>query len=309
MPEHDFLMGTMTVGDSLIILANGGVMTMSSLPLANNEGILSSSETRRLDGAPGCVGHRAFTSFGPDGPLMGAWISAVGVHVTTIAQHTRISNDINWKALVNVSTLDQAILTWDEERQILVMDYDSDNDGYNDHCLFFHMSQDHQKQNGRPKITGPHYRKANCVAKANLTGEWLWWTGSLDRNIYNEWDGSIVDHSYVYNVSGIVPMIVKSGKIYDDVNYAELNTLKIVVRHDNFNGTVGTLRYDYGRDSQLRSSSVTKNLSLSGVCQSEVFIGRQSEWAQFTISHLTSGQGSIGSIKLLTAQAGDAGTQ
>jgi hypothetical protein len=308
MPEHDMLVGTMTIGDSLVILAEGGIMTMSSLPIANNEGILSSSETRRLDGAPGCVGYRAFTAFSSDGPLMGAWISAVGVHLTTIAQHTRISNDLNWNSLVNKSTLSKAILTWDEERQILVMDYDSDGDSYNDRCLFFHMSQDHQKPNGRPKITGPHYRQANTVARAKSSGNWYWWTGNKNRNIYNEWVGTDHDYSLIYNTSGQIPLVVKGGKIYDDVNYAELNTWKIVVRHSNFIDPA-TLIYTYGRDSAQRLSSVTKTLSLSGVRQNEVFIGRQSEWAQVEFSHLGSGIGSVGSIKLLTGQAGDAGTQ
>jgi hypothetical protein len=307
MAKHDELRGTISLGDTMLILAIGGVMTIDELPIANQEGILGvESNVRKIDGQPGCVGYRSFVPYSVNGAPRGAWVSRFGVQITTGATVARISDDLDWKATVNIDTLETSILFWDEDRQMLVLYFDQDGDSVNDHMLFFHMAPEHTKgSESRPKITGPHPVKCKGLTTAEVGGiPCIFTANTTDGSVYVEWNGN-ADASNAYTASGIVSLFVKSGKIYSK-DYREWSAFKGLVRHDHWgNADVLGVTWHYGRDLHHRVSSVTKSIGLSGVQADHFFVGRQGDWAQLELTHEGSGLGAITAIQVVTNMGGE----
>jgi hypothetical protein len=310
MPEHDFLRGSMTVGDTLMILADGGLMRTDQLPVVNEEGVLATADITRIDGQPGCVGYRAFTAYSVNGAPRGAWVSPYGVHITTSTTCSRVSDDLDWENTIDQSTLGTSILFWDKERLLLYLIYDANGDAVNDSVLFFHMAPEHLKgSEANPKITGPHPCRIQAINACVPEGQQLIFTGGTDGQAYVEWSGSI-DTSRAFNASGLVPFQVVGGKIYDDAGYDEFSVFKGVVRHDDWGSNeAAALTWRYGRDHDGFESAVTKSVSLSGNRNTEIFIGRAGEWGQVAIAHSGIGSGRISNLKLLFQGEGPSGNR
>ena len=305
MAKYDALRGTVSVGNTLVILAQGGIMTMDELPIANAEGVLNSDvNVRRFDGQPGCVGYRSFCSYSINGAPRAAWVSRFGVHITAGPTAARISDDLDWKAAVNTDTLDSSILFFDEDRLTLNLYYDADGDGNNDHVLFFHMAPEHTKgSEAKPKITGPHPCRVNGLTTAEIDNTPRVFTSNpTDGHIYVEWNGAL-DASNAYNVSGIVPLNVKTGKIYSK-DYREWSAFKGLLRHNHWgNAESMTMTWHYGRDANHREGRTVKSVSLSGVHGDQFFVGRQGDWGQLELTHEGSGLGAITAIQVITTMA------
>src|SRR6185436_18300736 len=60
LPEKDRLIGTVTIGDTLLVLAEGLPITLTDLPRVTN-GQFNAAEAAPMKGQPGCVGIYAFT--------------------------------------------------------------------------------------------------------------------------------------------------------------------------------------------------------------------------------------------------------
>jgi hypothetical protein len=307
MAKYDALRGTVAVGNTLVIMSQGGIMTMDELPVANAEGVLSAdANVRRFDGQPGCVGYRSFCSYSINGAPRAAWVSRFGVHITAGPTAARISDDLDWKAMVNTNTLDSSILFFDEDRLTLNLYFDKDGDGNNDHVLFFHMAPEHNKgSEARPKITGPHPVRVNGLTTAEVSNTPRVFTSHpTDGHIYVEWNGN-TDASNAYNVSGVVPLNIKTGKIYAK-DFREYSVFKGLLRHNHWGNTdTIAMTWHYGRDLNHRVGQTTKTVSVSGVQSDFFFVGRQGDWGQLELSHYGSGIGSISALQMVTTMGGD----
>ena len=307
-PEHDILVGTMNVSESLIVLAQDLVLRVDGLPSIIN-GQFNASDVNPLRGQPGCVGIYAFTSFSVQGESRGAWVSRFGIHITNGFSTQRITSDLDWESDVDVASLGSAVLRFDQERDVLIFAYDSDGGGTNDRFLLFHMSPEHQKQGIGPKIGGPHYGSINCLASAVVGGVNRVYSGHVsDGNVYVE-DNGATDASSAYSGTQ-VPMILgvqddfegRNGEIHDGG-----------IEHTNFgSGQTCTLSFSTVRDSdgEVRTQTVSKTPSLHGDSRSDFFIGRSGSRIDFTITHTGAAQdgAALCGVRLNASRAGRAGT-
>jgi hypothetical protein len=306
LDEKDRLIGTLSVGDSLVVLAEAAVMEIRGLPLVQGDAIFNLPQVRKLDGIPGCVSPKAMCVVSIDGISAGAWVSPFGIFVTNGQTASRISDEMNWTSTINQATLSTSVLFYDEQRHLLVFTYDSDGDSINDRYILFHVSQ--QKPSGFPKWTGPHFGFVNDLSDGVIEGLHRIYSGSNDGNVYLEWNTGL-DASNAYSVSGVVPLILKSGRYYQDTDREDYEVFKVSLRHSDFGvGETATVQCVYGRDHNANVSGVvTKSVSIAGHRGTECLIGRSLEWAEFTITHLGSGLGTFTDIRTTAESAGESG--
>lgn len=301
LAEHDRLVGLLPIGDSLLILAVEAVMELRGLPLVFNN-ILNDSSIRKIEGQPGCVGSKAFCTYSTNGEPRGAWVSRTGLHVSNGPLAWRVSDSIDWGAMVNVATLDSAVLYWDERRQMLIMHFDFDGDGINDRYLFFIVKTGVQM----PLIFGANYCDCSDIAHGYISGVQRIYSANPDGHIYLEWTGT-TDASNAYNTSGVVPLFVETGKLYTD-DYTEMGTFKVNTMHSHWGVDESlSLIWTVGRDQDDYQASITNTVSLSGVRGTESFIGLAGEWAQLRLEHLGSGIGFLTTVKSIIKKTSQAG--
>lgn len=291
LPEHDELVAILPCAETLLILAEGAVLTLTDLPQVL-DGVFNAGEASPLRAAPGCVGQYAATAYSVAGEPRVAWVSTFGIYSSNGQTVWRLSDDLNWSAAVSVASLGTAVLHWDSERQVIVFAYDSDGGGTNDRFYLIHMAPEHQKANGHPKITGPHYGSINCMASGVISGSYRLYSGHVsDGNVYLE-GGAATDASSSYSGTQ-VPLIPLTGRAYGD--WSDFSAYRGNLRHTDFGfGETCSVVWRWGRDSgSAPTGTVTKTVSLYNQRGTDFFIGRSGEWAEMQITHTGSGTGAL----------------
>jgi len=222
-----------------------------------------------------------------------AWVSTFGVYASNGQTVWRLSDDLNWSSAVYGANLASAVLHWDSERQVIIFAYDSDESGTtNNRFYLFHMSPEHSKQDGRPKITGPHYGAINCMTSGVISGLYRLYSGHVsDGNVYLE-GGAATDASSAYSGTQ-VPLIALTGRNYNA--WRDFSAYRGNLRHTDFGvGQTCSMVWTWGRDSgSAPTGTTTKTVSLASQKGTDFFIGRSGEWAEMQITHTGSGTGAL----------------
>lgn len=291
LEERDQLIATVTVGDVLLVAAQGAMIRGTALPLVDNN-LYRSPEFVKLSGHPGCVGRYAITAYSVAGESRAAWVSRYGIYITNGVQSHRITDDLDWASTVSVANLSTSVLHWDKDRLVLIFAYDSDGGGTNDRYLLIHMDPVHRKPNGQPKITGPHYGSINCMASGEVSGVQRIYSGHVsDGIVYLENNGN-TDASNAYDSSGTVPLSIKTGRRYGP-DRRDLAFKDASYRHTDWgSGQTATISFTVGRDTS-NNETLSKTLALSSQKGEQVWIGRSGEFFEIQIDHTGSARGAI----------------
>lgn len=133
----------------------------------------------------GIVGPKAAATFQMDGqPLMMAYVSRYGIHMTEGYRSTTLTNDLRWADTVDVSGLDDCELVNDAENYEIVLFY-QDPEGIRKR-LNFSYHPIHLKD-GKLKVSGPVNYGATSATSAGLdSGSLGFFTGKEDGFVYME---------------------------------------------------------------------------------------------------------------------------
>ena len=304
LPENDRLVATVTIGDTLLVAAEGVMITLTDLPRVTN-GQFNAAEAVPMKGQPGCVGINAITAFSVAGEARAAWVSPYGVHETNGQQARRISTDLDWENLVETTDLSEVVLHWDRNRQVLILCAPATDATVNNRFWLLHMSPEHEKQVGQPKWSGPHYGSIRCLASGRYSGSHRLYSGHPTSGVVYVEDYGTVDDSAAYSGSQ-VPLIATTGKMYE--GYNRWTVYRGNLRHSNFGGSEScTVAWTAGTDAPGETQVVSQSVSLVNSQGTEFMVGRMGEWHQVTVTHTGAAQGSIQDIRLKARVAGDAG--
>ena len=288
--EHDGLVGQMAVGETLVLLMEGATLALDELPRVV-DGQFNGADARPLKGHPGCVGEYAYTTFSVAGEPRGAWVSPFGVYITNGTICACVSTDLAWEQEVNVSSLANSVLRWDQKNLILWFEFDSDGDGLNDREMPLHMAQAHSKGEARPKLGQPTTKATSCMASALISTVHYRFSGHpSDGGVYVEESG-YQDAATGENVE----MVVRSGQVSRDK--VDLAIVKATLNHSSFgSGETGTLIATLYRDSSNTENSRSQSIRLDGNRGTTVGIGRAGELVDFEFSYSGAGSGGVGGI-------------
>jgi len=297
-PENDSLVNAVVVGDNLLLGAKDLMIVLNGLPvLQGNSFFLPTAKP--LSGQPGLAAFRGITAYSVAGEPRAAWVSYWGVHETNGFTARRLTTDANWSAKVGTD-VSNAVLEYDKERQLLILAVN------NQHALI-HLTPEHTKQNGLPKVTWGAPGRISDLASSVISGTNRIYSGhATDGKVYLENNGN-TDASNSYDASGTWPLIVKSErKYYGHELYA---TVRANLRHSNPDASDQSLEVEWrtGHD-QLRSDQVvTRTVPLTNEEGEEIFIGRAGEWAEVTLTHTGQSRFRIQDLRVVGAKVAQAG--
>jgi hypothetical protein len=285
LKEHDEMQALAVAGDLLIAGAKEAIIVVNGLAELEAQSFASASCTP-LRGAPGCVGPYAMTEFSLAGEPRVVWVSEHGVYQTNGHTVQELSGDLDWGAAVSLGNLQNSWVFYDKADQIIRVGVDTNDDGTVDREYWFHMAEEHRKQNGRPKITGPHY-----TAIVNLTGglaaDKHYRLYSLDTgatgSVYHEKDGG-TDAGNFYNTFSQVPLDVLSPRQYGP-NLKEWAVDFPTVRHTSWNTTPLLISWGVGRDEIGGTDTAVTTLTISTQGQTKFVVARSGEWHEVRFQH------------------------
>jgi hypothetical protein len=283
LPERDELVGVIPVGNTLMILAKGAVLTIQELPHVRL-GRLVASEVDVIEGAPGCVSDYGYTSVEIDGFPSLAYVSIHGIYVTDGHSAKRISEDLDWDLEITRSTLKNSNLFFDKDLKHLIFSYDKSGDGVIDNKFIFHMDRIHRKANGLPKVLGPTPANLSRFVQGQIDNEYQIYTGSSasDGKVFKERTGTIDASSSYLTGTQLVPFDIKTGRYYGDWQF--WSAIRGNLRHTNWSDSqLANILWTAGRDDGDNSDTVTRSVALTGKKGTELYLGRAGEFHQAEI--------------------------
>jgi hypothetical protein len=293
LPERDELVALVPIGDTMLILAKEAALVLTDLPLVVS-GVFNAAEATPLRAAKGCVGRYAACAYSVAGESRAAWVSTFGVYSTNGSTVVPLSDDLDWPNEVSVSDLGSSVLLWDQELRVLRLWVDADGDGVNDRQFLFHMSPEHQKDQG-PKITLGE-ATTSCAVGGVVDDTWHLYTGHVSDGTVNLEGGE----------ENTATMRIKPGMIYGE--WSDWQAIKGNLRHTDFgDGEECSVAWTWGRDVTGNTGTVTKAVSLEGHIGTEFFVNRSGEWAELEIVYEGSGLGSIQDCRVSVLPLGKSG--
>jgi hypothetical protein len=287
LKEQDSLVGVSTISNALVILARGAILTTLELPHIRM-GRLVASDIDVIEGAPGCVGPYAYTDIlWNDFPAL-AYVSTHGVQITNGHSVNDISEDLDWDAEINESTLSSCALFYDRSYKVLYMHFDKDGDGKNDHYFIFHLSNMHRKNNGQPKVLGPTPGKISKFVGGLVSNSYRIFSGSsITQNIFEERNGTADASNSWAGGTNLMPWYVRTGRHYGDWNH--WSVIRGNLRHTNWGDQNINIQWTAGRDDGDITQTVNKTVSVNGKRGHEFLVARNGEYHQVELQHVTSG--------------------
>lgn len=296
--ENTELLSGHQVGDTLWIGGVNGCVILDH-PIETRAGSLRLPGPRRLDGAPGVTGTYASTPLSAKDEPMVAWVSNHGVYISNMVTFARLTDDINWEALVEESKLGDAVLYWREKKEQLVLHYTSKGQTTNDEYMLIHMGRNQQTKQGTPLITMEHPGDFSCRTGGRIGGVWKEFTGKVDDGgVFLEEGDDFADASNSHDGSGNIPVNLKTGRQYFgggvDVGRSQLYTSAPT------GGTTISLSMSYftGRDSSETDHNIERLLSLTGSRSRwhDFNVNQAGDWMQWQLQTVGQVKFSIGPV-------------
>lgn len=164
----------------------------------------------------GIVGTQAAATFtAPGGPLMMAFVSYSGVHVTDGFQVDTLSDDLDWENTVSIPTaasttdyLKNCILVDYPLQYWLVLYYTPTGGTSNTKAFVFHYHPSQRKANGKFKITGPISVSALSATIGRVSNSPCLLTGQSGGFTYVE------DRGYTHNAGGTLAVDLRTREMY-----------------------------------------------------------------------------------------------
>ena len=206
--RNDALVGVTNLNDMLLVFLRTRVLRIRLLPNATAGASfdLTGIEIDSLSPDEGLAGGpRAYTTFKTEtGRGMAAWTSDNGAWMTdgSLAQERglgvrKLTRNMNWRGIVDVSALSTAVMTYDPVLQIIYLDCDGLNG--NRLTLLLHTSPSHwvgEGESGTPKTS----RTTDLVALDRVVGE----------------DSAVLKHWSLYTQGATAKVLLERNGIDDD---------------------------------------------------------------------------------------------
>lgn len=214
--ETDILTCVRRLGDKLLVGMKTQLFRVNYLPRESDAEFDRGRCYETISEGQGIVGTQAFTVFtSPGGPLLGAFVSYSGLHVTDGFQVDTLSDDLDWPNTVSIPTaasptdyLQNCILVDYPQLYWLVLYYTPTGGTSNTKALVFHYHPSQRKANGKFKITGPIAVAALSACIARVSNSPCLVTGQSGGFVYVE------DRGYTHNAGGTLAVDVKTREIY-----------------------------------------------------------------------------------------------
>ena len=294
LPSHDNLVATLQVGDTLLIGASEIMLAIDdNLRIVNGVPLIPDL---RVVASVGLVSNKAMTNVtmgGQDRSDVGAWVSHEGIHLTNGFTSRSITEDADWEKKVDRSSLSDAVLDFDQSRNVLIFCY-TDPAGNRRYALI-HMDPIHLKSNGFPKATWGHYGDIADLAVGLFEGERRVYSAHMDRDeVYVENNG-VSDESNAFDSEGNVPStwaVFKSGN-WHMVNYMRANILS--TDSNSVLNFIAEFSQDSSRFTQRRGGST----NLGGNHGTNILLNRAGQYLELTLQHLKKADFGVTEIKVM----------
>lgn len=204
------------LGDKLLTGMKTQVFRVNYLPREGDAEFDRGRCYETISEGQGIVGNQAATTFTtPGGPLLMAFVSYSGLHVTDGFQTDTVSDDLDWENTVSIPTaasptdyLKNCILVDYPLQYWLLLYYTPTGATSNTKALVFHYHPSHRKPNGKFKITGPITVSALSATIGRVSNSPALLTGQSGGFVYVE------DRGFTHNAGGTLAIDVRSREMY-----------------------------------------------------------------------------------------------
>lgn len=235
------------LGDKLLVGQKNQLFRVNYLPRESDAEFDRGRCYETLSEGQGVVGTQAACTFTvPGGPLMMAFVSYAGVHITDGFQVETLSDDLDWPNTVDIPSagdstdyLKNCVLVDYPLNYWLVLYYTPTGGTSNTRALVFHYHPSHRKPGGKFKITGPITVSGLSATVGKLTNCPVLMTGQSSGTVYVE------DRGYTHNAGGTLAVDLRTREMYP---WGMVNT--------------GTVENFYIKHNQDATSTVTTTLLL-----------------------------------------------
>lgn len=214
--QTDILTMVKRLGDKLLAGMKTQLFRVNYLPRESDAEFDRGRCYETISEGQGVVGNQAATTFtAPGGPLMMAFVSYSGVHVTDGFQVDTLSDDLDWENTVALPTaavptdyLKNCILVDYPLQYWLVLYYTPTGATSNTRALVFHYHPSQRKANGKFKITGPLTVSALSATLGRVNNAPCLMTGQSGGFVYVE------DRGYTHNAGGTLAVDLRTREMY-----------------------------------------------------------------------------------------------
>lgn len=285
LPERDEVVATASVGDTLVIALKGAMLATRDLPRVVN-GVFNAVDISPIKGQPGCVGPYAVKPFSVAGEARCAWVSLYGIHEFNGSTARLLTEDVDWVTLISTSNPELFSLAWNEKYRRLEFSYENAGSGNPNRLMYLHMSPEHTKPSGAPKITLGHSGRASSIVSGVVSGTYRSYTGHVsDGGVYLE-DSGAVDAS---NANAALTSTLQPSRIRASAR-RQIMLFQGRLRHDGWGASAThTVTVTSQRDLTGTQQTIAKTLTVpSGSRATDFLIARSGDWIELTITQATS---------------------
>lgn len=222
------------LGDKLLVGQKTQLFRVNYLPRETDSEFDRGRCYETVSEGQGVTGVQAAATFtAPGGPLLMAFVSYSGIHVTDGFQVDTLVDDLDWANTVDLPTaadtadyLKNAILVDYPQNYWLVLYYTPVGGTTNTKALVLHYHPSHRKQSGKLKVTGPLTVAALSATLGRVSDSPVLLTGSTGGLVYVE------DRGYTQNQGGTLAVDVRTREMYPWGMDSTGTVEGILIRHD-----------------------------------------------------------------------------
>jgi hypothetical protein len=283
--EHDEVVLIRRMGSILMVALRDSLWRVNILPRPEDASFDVARIKEQVEGAFGCVGPYAGTTFSFGRGLRFAYVSTSGIVMANEAEWDILTDDINWDKHIEISKLSQSILVDNPQEFRLEFDYTPKGEETNTKAFFLYYHPTHLKGGGRPKmkVSGPINRKSASTFVATLDSEKRIFTSNVGK-LWLE-GGAITDGS-----GGTISAVARTGDIFPVGVGGEAKAETIWVHHqasDNASDTAtGYMNQRNEGDDDVEER---KSFSLERREHTQLPMTGQAEAYQFGVEQNTDG--------------------
>jgi len=181
--KHDEITLIRRMGDVLMVSLRDSLWRVNILPRPEDAAFDITRVKDQIEGAFGCVGPNAGTTFSFGQGMRLAYVSTSGIVVANEASWDVLTDDLDWENEVELSLLSQSILIDNPKMYRLEFYYTPTGGSLNSKAFFLHYHPSHNKGSGggggfRAKVAGPNNVLCNAAMVAFLDGDRIVFTAS-----------------------------------------------------------------------------------------------------------------------------------
>ena len=282
--EHDQVILIKRMGSVLMVALRDSLWCVNILPRPEDASFDVARIKEQVEGAFGCVGPYAGTTFSFGRGLRFAYVSTSGIVMANEAEWDVLTDDINWEKHIAIEYLSKSVLVDNPQEFRLQFYYTPKGQESNQKAFYLHYHPSQLKGGNRPKmkVTGPIDVKARAAFVATLDSKKEVFTSNVGK-LWLE-GGSLIDES-----GGTISAVVRTGDLFLGGLGADNQVRTIWVHHQKSVGNTATA-YMNQRNEGDDDVEERKPFNLDRREHTQVAMTGQAEAFQFGVESNHSGQ-------------------